>query len=545
MEGRRVVRNYRKKTSVKRILSITLLLLLAVVAAGVYLKKFNNDKDTYTPIAYEPVTEMTEDKNKGYAISTSCKEATDAGVKVLENGGNAVDAAIAVSYTLAVAEPYASGLGGGGCMLVFDPATEKYYFYNYGAEAAASGFSSTVLVPGMVSGMEAVRTDFGTMSLSELLEEPIKYCDGFDITEVFAVRIDRASGMLGENSIYCENGRWLSTGDKLVQPELKETLMTLASEGADSFYTGSIASKISSEIGMSMGDLEAYETIRTDAVMGEYGEYTVASAAAPYSGMTLVQMLKMSEKLNMPSPDDNNQAFVEGLQRITATAHNDRVSHVYDYRFAKSDIDESQYVTDAYISELLNLDYSNYEEEESEDTTAFSIIDGNGMIVVCTNTLSSYFGAKIEVGGFYLNNSGGNFGTVVNAYAPGKRPRTHISPTILRAEDEILAIASPGGNAIVKILATVISDICRYGTDAETAVNKQRLMFKTSDVIYYEIGYDTENFATAGGVGFTTIPSSDHSLFGCVALAGYNVKEGYYAVADPRRDSLAEYINKK
>ena len=483
------------------------------------------------------VAEGDDTPNKAkYSISTSSEYATQAGAAILEAGGNAVDAAIAISYNLAVSEPYASGLGGGGCMVVYDPETEKFTFYNYGAEAPKSGGSWLVLVPGFVSGMEMIRQDFATMSYEQLLQSALECCDGVEINENGAMRIQRAESSLSKNSpFYGENG-FLKEGDVLIQPELKQTLQQLIEEGPDSFYTGTIAQDIADATSLTLEDLAAYETTKTDAVVGTFGEYTVGAAGAPFSGATLIQMLKMAEMLELPDPDDDNVGFLSKLCKISQTAQYDRINHIYDYRFSHTPVDQNASVTNSYIADLLGLDVSNFvEEEECEDTTGFTVIDQNGMVVACTNTLSSFFGSKIFVDGFYMNNTGYLFGSGVNAYAAGKRPRTHISPAILISDDEILAVASPGGNCITRVLANVVLDVCRFGEDYQTAIDKQRVIFLHGNVLYYESGYDTPLMVKVSGCGYSAIAYSYHSFFGSVSLSGYNDKLGFFAGEDVRR----------
>lgn len=485
-----------------------------------------------------------ETEGLGYSISTSSPYATEAGVQVLENGGNAVDAAIAVAYTLAVTEPYGSGLGGGGGMLIYDPDADDFCFYNYAAEAAQSGASSLTLVPGFVSGMETVRLDYGTMEYADLISYAIECCDGVEVNSAFAKRINANSSALGTDSVFYKDGHWLEEGDILVQPELKKTLELLAVEGANSFYSGSVAEMLVNATAFTREDLTAYETIRMDAVVGEYESYTVASAAAPFSGVTLIQMLKMAELLDIPSPSENNVVFLESLQRITIASHADRVKNVYDHRFANNKIDQNAQVTDAYVSSLLDMNIQSYEDdEECEDTTGFTIVDKDGMVVSCTNTLSYFFGCKSQVGGFYLNNSGVNFGTGVNAYAVGKRPRTYISPTIVKGENNIYAIATPGGDAIVKVLANIIMDTSTFGTEPQEALDKLRMYFMGNGIIWYERGFDTPLIAEVSGYGYAAVANTNHTLFGNVAIAGYSSSEGYYAAADLRRGGESKALS--
>ena len=294
-----------------------------------------------------------------------------------------------------------------------------------------------------------------------------------------------------------------------------------------------------------MEDLATYETIVTNPVVSNYCGYEIAAVGMPYSGTTLIQMLKMAEMTDIPNPTKDNQGFVDLLQKITVMSHAERVKTVYDYDAEGKTVDLDTLVTDEHIQEILSSEMTGFAlEEESEDTTAFTIIDKNGMVVSCTNTLSSFFGCKETVDGFYLNNTARNFGTGVNGYEAGKRPRSFIAPAILRSEDEVIAIASPGGDAILKILSTVLIDICQFDTKPQEAVDKQRLLFKTNDTIYYEIGYDTVPIADASATGYAAIPNSSHSYFGNVALSGYEKENGFYAVTDVRRNGYSVSSNR-
>lgn len=481
---------------------------------------------------------------RGYAVSSSSTYATDAAVQILEAGGNAVDAAVALAYTLAVVEPYASGLGGGGCMVLYDPGADAFVYYDYAAEAPRSGASTAILVPGFVSGMEAVRSDYGTMPLAELLRPAIACCDGVEVNRTLAARIDAAADSLDQEGPFVSGGTPMAEGNRLVQPELRRTLELLAEEGPDAFYTGPIAEEIAAATAITLDDLAGYETLSGPALVGSYQGYAVASAPAPFSGATLIQMLEMAELLDIPSPEADAQAFLEQLRRITVAAHRDRLAHVFDLRFGETDYTQAETVELDYLAGLLRLEPEAFaEEDESEDTSAFTVIDEDGLVVSCTNTLASFFGGKVVAGGFFLNNSGRNFGSGVNACEPGKRPRTHIAPVILRAGEETIAAATPGGNVIVKVLAQVLMDILQFGTPPEEAIAKQRLVFRTADQIYYEIGYDTPPLVPVAGSGYDTLPYDNHSYFGNLSYSSYSPAEGFRACADGRREGAGRCAN--
>jgi gamma-glutamyltranspeptidase/glutathione hydrolase len=525
----------KKKVNKNKLMMAICIILIVVIATPVIFVKFTGNRTKVGTLV-----EMAD----GYSVSSCNVLATKVGENILENGGNAVDAAVAMSYVLSVVEPYASGLGGGGCMIVYDAKDDDYQFYNYGAEAPNSGQSKTILVPGLVSGMETVHKDYGSVDFAELLEPAISYCDGFEIDDTLGKQIQNLKNLLGENSVFYRDGRYLDAGDVLIQTELKETLKAIANGGSEVFYKGEIAEKIASNTSLKMSDLSAYKTIKDDVVMADVGDYSIATAPAPYSGVTLIQMLKMAELMNLPSPEEDNDAFLEGLEKITLTAYHDRQSKIYDYRFGSYSFNEEEYVSDFYIANLMSLDIDEYEwDEESVDTTSFTVIDKNGMMVVGTNTLTSFFGSQSQVAGFYLNSTGHNFGTGVNGYEAGKRPRSYISPTIIKDETGVYAIATPGGAAIVKVLANVILDIENYGTEPQAAVDKRRILVQGDSVIKYETGLEDPLFVDVLTSGYSAIGTSNHMLFGNITLSGYDINGGYFAVTDQRRGGLGTAKN--
>lgn len=473
---------------------------------------------------------------KGYSVSSCSREASEAAAKVLEAGGNAADAVVAMCYTVGVVEPYASGLGGGGCLVVYDPKADDYVFYNYASEAARSGAGYYTLVPGFVSGMQALLDDYGTMPYADLMAPAIHYCDGNHINATLATRIDAAAGWIDDSSIFYKDGKLLDTGDVLVQEELGDTLRRLAEEGPDSFYRGSIAADIAEQTSFTKSDLEAYQTIKTTPVIGSYAGYEIASAAAPYSGAMLIQMLEMAEMKQLSDLAADPDAFLRELQTITFAAENDRRQHVYDMRFG-DDIDQNRLVSQDYVAKMCQMDLDDYApDEECEDTTAFAVMDKNGMIIVGTNTLSSFFGCGATADGFFLNNSGSCFGSGMNSAEPGKRPRSYISPTILRSENENIAIATPGGNVIVKVLAQTLMDICQMDTQPQTAVDKQRFFFTAPQTICYESGYDTPYMVDISQTDYVAYPKTNHSYFGNIALVSNSKSDGFGAVSDIRRE---------
>lgn len=474
----------------------------------------------------------------GYAISTSNAYATAVGASILENGGNAIDAAIAVSYTLCVVEPYGSGIGGGGGMTIYDPSKDEYKYLDYLAEAPSSGARHLDIgIPGFVSGMQKAYELYGTMDFAELLEPAISYAEnGFNVNDDLLYRINNAIRSFSSSDTAFTTVQ--KAGDLLVQPEMAETLKSIVSEGSDAFYTGNIASKISASTGMTMEDLANYETLVADAVVGEFAGYEIASAGTPFSGITLIQMLKLCEILEIPDPTTDPKGYIEDLIKVSMSCGKDRISKLCDARFDKKERDYQEMVSDEYVCDLLNIDYSDYvPDDEGQDTTHISIIDKDGMTVAVTNTLTQFFGSKLYVDGFFLNNALRNFGKGINEYAPGKRTRTYMSPTILQNDaGEVLTIGTPGGTVILSVMTTILLDICLFDTPAQDAVNKRRVVVKDEYSLLYEpeLG-DYPIVVDASGTGYYLVPMTLNAYFGSVNIAAYSPENGFSATADIRR----------
>lgn len=516
----------------KRIISVLLTAVLIFSLCSCNVQKPEILQPKTTGDASVSSTDSTE---KGYAVSTSNKLASDVGAKVIEAGGNAVDAAIAVAYTMSVVEPYASGIGGGGGMLIYDPESDGYTFINYMPEAARSGATSyNIGVPGFVSGMQTASEKFGTKSYSDLLKYAYDYAqNGFEINEKLAYRIAQGGSDLSGTPI-----AFAEEGDMLVQPGVAETIRTIIEKGSDDFYNGSIAEKIADNTPLKKSDLSSYKAIVTDAVTGSFGGYTIASAPSPYSGVQLIQMLKLMVMNDVPSPDNNASEYFNNFVKIKLATGSDRVSFSCDPAFSKKNQEYAGHISDEYLKDLLSLSSSSYsEEEESEDTTHISIVDSNGMTVSMTNTLSSFWGSHKSVNGFFINNSLRNFSVGINACEPGKRGRTFIAPTIISdGSGNRFAIGTPGGNVITTILAQVIADICLYGDNPHDAINKMRFTVNSENSLTVETGLKTELIANPHSTNFYQITSNRNEYFGSINLAGYNAQtKEFYAVADPRR----------
>lgn len=499
-----------------------------------------------SPISAETQRETTEEsgdvrQDRSYAVSTSSDIATQVGMAVLEAGGNAVDAAVAVAYTLSVVEPYGSGLGGSGGLLVYDMNTGECVSYDYRGAAGLTNYSyDSVAVPGFVAGMEACHADYGSVSMADLLEPAIYYAEnGFVVNSTLAYRLDASSAYLGSYSCFFNSdGSYLTTGDTLYQPALAEVLRAIQSEGADVFYNGWIAEAITAETSLSMDDLASYSVYKRAAVEGYFEDYTVYGAAAPLSGVTLIQMLEMADELDIADPENVPSTYLSQLKQITAAAYGDRYHTIGDHSYY--DIDEQKLVSKAYIMDLLELEYKDGEEYdfdyEGTETTSFSIVDANGLVVAATNTLTQSWGSKIMVNGMFMNSTNNNFSSSgINVYEYGKRSRTFTAPTIITGENGyVLAVGTPGGNNIPSRLFTVIVDILKFGENPQAAVSKTGIIYRDG-ALTIALDSNGQTWFDTSVLQGDVVWSSDGSWWGSISLAGYSDETGAFSAYDTRR----------
>ncbi len=522
-------------SALKRICATILAVVFMLAVTGCAYTEVDSNSESYAYTEADSDSEIDEyiiNKN-GYSISTASQEATMVGAAVLEAGGNAVDATIAIAYTLGVVEAYGSGVGGGGGMLIYDPYTDEFTFINFISTAAISGATSNdISVPGFVAGMELAYELYGTQDYSELLSYAIDYAEnGFICGSELAVRAAAYIDYFSPSNPFYD----ISEGDIIVQAELAQTLKAIAKEGSSAFYSGSIAEQIIAATDLTASDLEAYQAYTDEAVISSVAGYTIASAPAPFSGLTVIQMLKLMELMNVPDPDDDNEAYISDLVAIKTAATSLNDSIITDVSYTSDSIDYDALLTDSYLLELVDTQITEYStSDEGTDTTHISVIDSSGMTVSMTTTISSFWGSKTYVAGFFMGNNLRIFNS--NTYAAGKAPKSFMSPTILLGENgDIMAIGSPGGVVIPSVIVSVLSDIILYGTNAQDAVNKARIFIDSETTIAVEIESDYDLIANPSELENYTIKTQPSRYFGSVNIAGYSASSGFYGTSDPHR----------
>jgi gamma-glutamyltranspeptidase / glutathione hydrolase len=475
-------------------------------------------------------------------VSSASAEATAVGIDVLRRGGNAVDAAVAVGFALAVTLPQAGNLGGGGFMVIrmadgrsttLDfrerapaAATRDMYLDSAGefvAERAQIG-ALAAGVPGSPAGLLTALDRFGTRPRAEILAPSIALArDGFVIHPQLAA--DLASKRSDferypSSSLFADTS--LVAGARLRQSDLVRTLERIARDGADGFYAGETADLIVAEMKRSGGiitgaDLAAYRAVERAPVVGHYRGHTIITMGPPSSGgVLLVQMLRMLELSGRSTPPFHSADHVHLLAETMRRAYADRAEFMGDPDFV--DIPVAQLTSDAYAhvraatiadtatpSAAISHGDPGDVRMESPETTHYSVVDSAGNCVSVTVTLNSSFGAKLVVGGagFLLNNEMDDFsarpgvpnlyglvGGEANAIVPGKRMLSSMTPTIVLRDDRPwLVVGTPGGSTIITTVLQIINNTIDYGMPLPEAIEARRVHHQwLPDQIYYEAG---------------------------------------------------------
>jgi len=464
---------------------------------------------------------------QGMVVTVSAP-ATEAGLKILQQHGSAVDAAVAVALALQVTWPEAGNIGGGGFMMVHPGPGQAPVCIVYRETAPqaspldVASLTDSVLnakaagVPGTVRGLELAHQKYGRLPWKDLVAPSIQLArDGFSVDAGLARSLN---GVLSrtdkENPLFAElfhlyakpDGTPWQPGDRLVQPELADTLEEIAQHGAAAFYEGSIAERIVEEMQHSQGiitreDLKSYRAQMREPIQIRYRDVDVYAPPLPSSGgYCLSEMLHILERFPLGQGPRWSARTVHLEVEAMRRAYLDRALYLGDADFVTV---PKKLLTPAHADELaasINPDRATPSRDlapdlpvidESPSTTHFSIIDGTGMSVSNTYTLEYSFGSRVAVrnAGFLLNNEMGDFnwkaghtdtrgriGTKANLIAPGKRMLSSQSPVIvLKNGETILVIGSPGGRTIINTVLCVLRNVLEYQMDLPTAVAQPRL----------------------------------------------------------------------
>ncbi|UCG85820.1 MAG: gamma-glutamyltransferase [Gemmatimonadota bacterium] len=461
-------------------------------------------------------------------VVSATEYASRIGVDVLQAGGNAVDAAIATGFALAVTHPAAGNIGGGGFMVIrFPDGSVTAFDYREKAPLAANPrmfldedgeYSSrihhnshkAVGVPGTVAGFVKAHESYGTGDWSRLVEPSVRLArDGFAVMPGLARSLQYALARMepypASIAAFSKDGEPYQVGEILRQPELASTLERIMLQGHDGFYKGETARLIAAEMQRGGGliteeDLAIYRARERTPITGSYRGYDVISMPPPSSGGTiLVEMLNILEGFDLASMGHNSSAYIHHVTEAMRRAYLDRARFLADPAYA--DVPVERLTSKDYAAELrrsiephratpsnpLDIELPH----ESPHTTHYSVVDAAGMAVAVTYTLEAGYGSKIVVpgAGFLLNNEMGDFnpqqgltdslghiGSEPNLARPGQRMLSSMTPTILAKEGELVAVVgSPGGRTIINSVLQVVLNIIDFEMPIQDAVNASRL----------------------------------------------------------------------
>lgn len=451
--------------------------------------------------------------------------AAQAGVEILKQGGNAFDAAIATSFMLNVVEPNASGMGGGGFAVLYVAKEKKTYMIDYREmapakakpdmykldaagkvvdDASVSGFYSSA-VPGQLRGMELLHKKFASMKWQTLMQPAIaQSAAGLPVTknlnsilmDEFA-RLDKYSpSMDWFRKVYFKDGLPVQAGDLVINAELTETLRKVAKGGADVFYKGEIADKIAAYYRQNAGgwitkaDLANYQAKLREPVTVDYRGYTLVTSPPPSSGgLTLANILNVMEGFDIGAMGRNSVDFHHFFIESQKLAYADRGRYMADSDFINVPI--KGLADKAYAAQRRQLidpakagSYSAGEpaKYESGSTTSFSVVDKEGNMITVTQTINFFFGSGVVIDGtgIIMNDEMDDFVSTnpqhANAPAPGKRPLSSITPTIvLKGDKPFMTLGTPGGPRIITTVAQIIMNVVDFNMDLQTAITDSRL----------------------------------------------------------------------
>ncbi len=529
--------------------------LFIIVVVGVGIVYYSQGKFQSDEVDYEVETTDPIETTNGFGVSSTHPLAVQVGMEVLENGGNAVDAAVAVTYTLGVVEPYGSGIGGGGEMLVLPSDADTPKSYNYKEIAPLSGGDPqyNFAIPGIVKGMEAIHEDYGTTNIAELIDPAVTYAEeGFTTDKHLTDRLQGAAYRMNMSQLqnFYPQGQPVEPNQTLKQPELAETLRKIQEQGSSVLYSGEIAEQIAAEVnGVEVSDFGAYEVVESEPVQGEFAGFDVYASPPPLAGATTIQSLQMAEMLDIKSSQGTSSDFIHLIGEISKRTYDDRLSEIADPDFHK--IETDKIMTKEYSEEMastISMDKlsENYEVDDSiadieddDNTTHFVIVDKDGMMVTATHSLSNFFGSGKNVAGIFLNDTMRNFsltGLKPNDKEPGKRPRSFTSPTILTSDEKKIGIGTPGGKRIPQVLTQVLTRNLLFDVPIEEAIAAPRFYIE-DDNLFVEEDFDPAVRQELEERGYTVYLEDSAFYYGGVqALVVDKVNNTMYGGKDDRRD---------
>ena len=569
-------------------LSLALMLVISPIAQSKLLPKPATNASQLAANRYDSSNDIFHPVyGKNGMVASEQGLATQVGLDILKQGGNAIDAAVAVGFALAVVLPNAGNIGGGGFMVLHDDKTGKDVAIDFREIAPAKASRDMYLdnqgnvidgkslfthdasgVPGTVAGMEYALKKWGTMPLSKVLEPAIKLADkGFIVSDVLAQTLKEEKSTLGKwsssKAIFFKNGEPLKSGDLLVQKDLAKSLRLIAKQGAKAFYQGEIATKIAKEMQshggtMTLEDLKAYKVVERQPIIGDYRGYKVVTMPPPSSGgVHLIEILNMLEHYPIKEDGVNSAKNIHHMAESMKLAYADRSEYLGDPDFVK--IPVTGLTSKAYANERVKTIDDNKarlsstikpgkpQPYESDQTTHFSVMDKAGNAVAVTYTLNLNFGSGIVVEGtgILLNNEMDDFsvkpgvpnafglvGGAANAIEAKKRPLSSMTPTIVMKNNKPwLVTGSPGGARIITtVLQSVVNTIDHEMNPAEAIITPRVHHQWLPDELRVEEGISPDTIKLLQDKGHKVVTKAPMGRIQIIQADD----SGFYGYSDPR-----------
>lgn len=506
-------------------------LLLIITTISSLISTTNAKEARYPEFGNGRIPQVLAKANE-YMVSSANPYATEAGLRIIEKGGSAIDAAITVQMVLNLVEPESSGIGGGAFSLYWDNTNKKLTSYD-GREKApiladeklfqqngknmiwweALAGGRAVGVPGVIAMLEMTHKQHGKLPWAELFEDAIKLAEeGFEISPKLGASIlKRTNPALGRYQATWEyfypEGKPLAAGAIKKNPEFAMTLRRIALLGSKGFYKGQIAIDIVETVNnakdnpgqMSLADMANYEAIERTPVCADYKKYKVCGMGPPTSGgMTVIQILKLLENKNLAQYKPLSVESVHLFSQAAKLAYADRGKYMADADFVNVPVeglinadylkeraalidDKDMGRAEAGMPPNADKNWKDAKSPEQASTTHFSIIDKQGNGFSMTSSIEMAFGSTVMVRGFLLNNQLTDFSfseerdgeLIANRVQPGKRPRSSMSPFMVFDKDNnlIMVIGSPGGSRIINYVAKTMLGVLEWNLDIQEAIS--------------------------------------------------------------------------
>jgi gamma-glutamyltranspeptidase/glutathione hydrolase len=450
--------------------------------------------------------------------------AVEAGLTMLRKGGNAVDAAITVAFTLNAAEPFASGIGGGGFMVVYlarekratvinfrekAPRASRPLMFKENGDAEEEWRTQTglaVAVPGALAGWSLALRRYGTRSLAEAAARAIEIAEnGLTVSRTFAdINREEYERLMrnAEGTCYLNDGLPYEPGEKFRNPDLARTLRIIASKGSEEFYRGGLAAKIVASVRAKRGiitleDLASYEPVETEPIAGTYKDYRIVTAPPPASGgIHLLQLLNICERWPLNAWGQNSPVYIHHLSEALRLIFADHEKYLGDPDYV--DVPVQGLLSKSYAAGLASrilpdrllgsYPWGEFPARKASraNTTHLCAMDKEGNVVALTQSINDFFGSGIvpEGTGFLLNDHMDDFSSdpgSANAPGPDRRPVSSMAPLIMFKEGKpFLALGSPGGTRIFSSLAQIILNVTEFGMSLDEAIEAPRFFSYSS-----------------------------------------------------------------